>query len=351
MKPPDNDFRNAMFKNGKLRLLMTLASFERLGVDDVPGATWMIPSSLTSTELDTTREIMQKYCRDIPSPDEEFDPESLMRRKATADDGGPRAEFDDDSESDASDGNEDYLFPANPRKPKSRSDALEELKQKRRQRRLRDDEEDEMDDEILAARRKARAEAALERRKKIKSDAYIHDSDEEADKEADKEFFAKEEERRKSHASKIIEALKSGAASNLAEKSKKRKSTGDGDGQEKRRKRVASDSEDQSGDDDELMIGLESSSSQRRNSNSSDEESSEETPLSSQGQLPDHDDSRKSSLSETVIPGESKTAKIASAITDQQGLDDDEVDDDDISVIAAPRRRMRAGFIVDSDSE
>ena len=40
------DIKLAMFKNAKLKLLMRLCKFEILGLEDVLGATWIVPGSL-----------------------------------------------------------------------------------------------------------------------------------------------------------------------------------------------------------------------------------------------------------------------------------------------------------------
>ena len=60
---PDNDERRiAMFKDNKLRLLMTLVGFERLGLDDEPDATWIVPSTLASIALQETHALIEKHC-------------------------------------------------------------------------------------------------------------------------------------------------------------------------------------------------------------------------------------------------------------------------------------------------
>jgi hypothetical protein len=50
-----------MFKDNKLRLLMTLVGFSRLGEHHDPDATWVVPSSLTSTQLQESIDLIRKF--------------------------------------------------------------------------------------------------------------------------------------------------------------------------------------------------------------------------------------------------------------------------------------------------
>ena len=225
----------ARFKNAKLRLLLTLAGFERLGIDDEPGATWIIPSELPARDLHETHECIDRHRRDpvmLYGDEDPVSAEDLLRRKPSA--RPQRAEYDDDSDGDGivPDGEEDFLFPAGgPVDEKARKrDALSELKKKRRKRRriAASDEEEEqndgLDDATRERRRKARLEADLEKRRKIKSTELVGDSEDDSD--ADREFFRKEEERRKGQAGKVMEALRAGRVDgerlDKSEKEKKR---------------------------------------------------------------------------------------------------------------------------------
>ena len=210
----------AMFKNAKLRLLLTLAGFERLGIDDEPGATWIIPSELTARDLHETHECIDRHRRDPVMQYGDEDPvsaEDLLRRRPNT--RTRKAEFDDDSEDNGivPDGEEEeFLFPAGgPVDEKRRKkDALAELRKKRRKRRhvpVSDDDDDQdegLDDATRERRRKARLEADLEKRRKIKSTEFVGDSEDDSD--ADREFFRKEEERRRGQAVRVREALRAG---------------------------------------------------------------------------------------------------------------------------------------------
>lgn len=336
--------RTAMFKNARLRLLMTLASFERLGIEDVPGGTWTIPSSVSSQDLESTLEIVRKHEQNPPT-----DTDGQLRRKRQSDeDFGPRAEFLDDSEG-ASDGNEEFLFPVGPRPENVRNEALEELRKKRKRKRRQRDGNEEENDEMIEARRKAREDAALARRMKYKSDVYIHDSDEESDAEADREFFRKEEERRKKHGENILNALRHGVPVDEAAKKdgKKRKAAGVSEGGGKKRKRIAEEDAMMDEDDDIALFEGYSSASRRKTDLSSDKDESgaEDTPLSSQDDVPAAaiKEARNLDLPGDDLPFDKTTTADAAAVVDD--------DDDEGPVIAAPRRRARAGFIIDSDSE
>ncbi|KAL8830648.1 MAG: hypothetical protein Q9191_001304, partial [Dirinaria sp. TL-2023a] len=223
------DRATAMFKDAKLRLLMTLSDFERLGVDDEPGATWIVPSSLTARELQETHDCIDRHRRDPVmqyGDTGEFDAAEMLRRKPNTAARQKRADYDDDSSSEGArtdDGEEGFLFPpGGPVDDKTRrSDALQKLKKKRRRRRrdsgTGNDEEatPDDDDEAREQKRKARLAADLEKRLKIKSAEFVGDSD--SDSEADAVFFRKEEERRKGQAGRVMEALKAGRVQKKAE--------------------------------------------------------------------------------------------------------------------------------------
>lgn len=224
-----------MFKDNKLRLLMTLAGFERLDADDEPNARWIIPSSLSAKELHETREIIEKHRNNPVMEYGDEDPisaEDMLRRASTTK--ARRAEYDDDSEGDGivSD-DEEFLFPAGGPTNNNRKSALENLKKRRKPRNSAVDEE--TDDETKALKREARKKADLERRRKIKSEKFVRDSDEESDEEQDREFFAKEEERRKGQAAKVLEAFKAGKVVAVTE-GRKRKSIDGDEGESKRSK-------------------------------------------------------------------------------------------------------------------
>lgn len=369
--PKDEERRMAMFKDNKLRLLMSLVGFERRGIDDEPDATWIIPSTLTSQQLHETHDILARHRENPITQYGDEDPvtaEEMLRRKPTV---KPRADYDDDSEDGGavSSGDEDFLFPAGG--PTNRkSDALEELKKNRRKRkRLDPDEPREIDEEIREERRKARDEAYLEKMRKIKSDLYVHDSDEEEDEEKDMEFFAREEQRRKSQSLKVLEALRTGNLAGVAEddgkigKSKKRKSQGSGPSKlkKKRTTQPLSEDEDSTGNDfeddddhEEMLVTSGASSPPNRKTFDTSEDEASETPLSSQHMHSSQElkqNEHPDDASDSQIQPSSPTRVLVRNKVDAMQLDASEEEDDDAPVVHRAGRRVRAGLIAESDSE
>ena len=370
---PSNDaLRLAMFKENKLRLLMTLVGFERLGIDDEPDATWIIPSSLSSPDLRHRCETIEQH-RQKPKfeygEDEPMAAEEMIQRKPA--EKMRRAEYDDDSDGDGivSDQNmeEEFLFPAGGFTNKSNPYklALDALKKKQRKRYTAvSDDEGGLDDETREARHIARVLAELEKRRKIKSNEFVGLSDEESDEERDREFFAKEEARRKGQANKVMDALIAGKISKAVEgetvkpaaESRKRKSEAVVEDKRKRRRGSFledSDFIDQSSDSDkdaDLGEGAGSSSPARHGpfaDSSDDEDGDEDTPLSSPP-LGGH------SLSKAVdaFQGEVMSQESATKVPEVNLNNGDEADgEDDAPVASTARRRGRVAVLGDSEDE
>jgi len=335
-----------MFKDNKLRLLMKLAGLERIGEDDELDAPWVIPSSLTAAQLQETLDIIEKHRNDpvMQYGEGGFIPaEDLLRRKAII---RPRAVFDDDSEGDGLDfmGEEEFLFPVGG--PTARkSDALAELKNRRRKRRVDAASGSESDDEARRMKRKARALAELEKRRRLKSDVLIHSSDEEDDEERDREFFAREEEMRKGHSLKVLEALKAAREDRGRESGKKRKRAS-GDDEENKKARL-SDSDTEHEEDDFPTGPAENSSSPGgQHPDTSDDEASE-TPLSSPQNHP------LKEIDVNTMEPEHGTEGFSNSKIPQLVLDEEVEDEDmDFSRTTQNRRmRGRAALLDDSDDE
>lgn len=342
-----------MFKDNRLRLLMTLVGFERLGMSDEPDATWIISSSLTSEELSKSAEVVGQHegnpKLDYGDVDNPVAPNDLLRRKALH---TPRAEYDDDSENDfvVDNGEEDFLFPAGG--PTIRkSDALENLKKKRLRRHKNRDAESPLDEESRDLLRKAREEANLEKRKKIKSDLFVHDSDEEDDEERDRRFFAQEEERRRGQSMKVAEALRSdrmedGEEDGGADARKGRKrQMADGDLTDGKRRKSSPLVMD---DDDLPIISGESSSPMPTNALENSEVDAADTPLSSP-----HSQSIEGNDSDSQRGGveHSKRLPITKAVGEIE-MEDAVGEIEDSGTVSKPTySRARGGLIVDSDSE
>ena len=342
VKPKDEKTKKAMFKNGRLRLLMHLLGFERLGPEDDPNAVWVIPSNVTSAQLHLDKDTLERAIADPPvsMDDEGRTPEDFVRRKPLATDEEPVQQrtagvFDDDS-----DGMDDFLdfdlFPAGG--PTARkSDALEQLKKSRRKRKRVADEPDDEERDRKAAARKL---ADLEKRRKIKSDLFVHDSDDETDDERDRVFFEMEAQRRKKTSEMISKAISS--LTDLPAKTKKRKSTEAGDSETPKRKR--STASDDSSDDIPNVVEI-SSESPSSDSDSDDDmfdvPGQMETSLSSGQDIPQESDDDRA-----LQPTSANKAAFAERVG-EKGMDSE----DELPVQRPARSRMRAGFVVESDSE
>lgn len=331
-----------MFSNAKLRLLMGLVGFERVGMEDVPGAAWVVPANLSSKDLrETVSTVNKSLLNPMPEGGDE-DPRQLLRRKETGSarqslvQGTLDVNFGSDSEGEDTvpDG---PLFPPNPR---SKANALDELKKKRKtKKKSKDDAETEpLDDETLEARREARLSNALARQAKIKSDLFIHASDEESDAEADEEFFRLEEERRKKQAENVKKALLTGTLEKAKGKKKgKRKSgaaTTTAEPKRRRRGSVSVSDAASDADGDILMAELDAlSPGSPQEVSTSHGAQDEDTSITSAVDDMDFDDDLVFSRDR-----QSKAAPEADA-------------DDEDTLVVPTRRRMRGGFVIESDSE
>ncbi|KAF9892359.1 Topoisomerase 1-associated factor 1 [Aspergillus nanangensis] len=323
VKPRNDECKDAMFYNAKLRLLMTLVGFERLGMVDILGASWVVPSSLGSKEIRDVKSIVDQ-CFDSPfTGDSERNPSEMIRRKYNVEEknGNPQptlgVNFGTDSEGEDT---PNFLFPPNPR---SKGNALEELKKKRKKRN-NSGEKEPMDEEALEERRRARLENSQARAAKIKSDLFVHSSDDESDAEADAEFFRLEEQRRKQQAERIKQALLISAIENVAGKASKRSE----------RKRHSDSPEPE----DPAL----SNKRQRRKQAVENDDDDLNLDIDDDLTLGDEPEERSNSVSN----GEMEIEK------DLDSKNAEPMDEDDDTPVTVPsRRRMRAGFVIDSDSE
>ncbi|KAI9793045.1 MAG: Topoisomerase 1-associated factor 1 [Peltula sp. TS41687] len=358
VKQDNEERRLAMFKDNKLRLLMTLVGFQRLSIDDDKDSSWIIPSSITSSNLSESLEMVKQAEVDPPTFEEGKSAEDYIRRKLTP--RTRRVEYDDDEEEDGFvDYEDDLKFP--PGGPTMcKSDALEDLK-KTRNRRTKKDDGNELTEEELQARAKARREAQVKKQQKIKSNLFVHESDEEENEERDRDFFAKEEETRKAQSRRVLEVLRQGRVGKgkdeieksidrevLGRKGKKRKKSNEEEGGQKRRRRRRKTDELSETDDQA------SSNSSRGSSPDpllSDDEDITDTPISSphhQSSQPSR--SKRAGSASLMMDDPSAISKILAGDDDTDG---DEGEDEGSSAIAVPSTaaRVHGGFVVDSDSD
>lgn len=307
------------------------------------------------------KEIKSIIDQNLDSPiAEDIDPRELLRRKFNHEankSGGVQTTLDINfgSESEGEEVPDGPLFPPNPR---SKANALDELKKKRKKRST--ENQDEVDEAVLEERRKVRSEATRERIAKIKSDLFVHASDEESDEDGDQEFFRLEEQRRKAQSERIKIALLTGrvegedSAGLKGRGGRKRQSdvskSKDTKSQSKRQRRKKPVAES---DDDDTVMGdddvLATAPPQQTASGSELEDRASTPPRSMDDELNFDDDlafsrdhRRDRGLSDLESPDPSRPDASAEAGNDE---------DEETPVAAPSRRRMRAGFVIDSDSE
>ncbi|KAJ9649768.1 Topoisomerase 1-associated factor 1 [Coniosporium tulheliwenetii] len=335
VKPDTAARRTALFKDNKLRLLLTLLGFERLGLDDDPLALWIIPSDLTAAALVENLDLMRRFEFDPPVYEGGKSAEDFLRSKAAA--ARKRAAYDDDSDGDgegASAGEEEILFPAGG-PTNRRSEVLEQLKSKRR--RLRHKADEEPDEAEKERRAEARRKADEEKRRKIKSDLMVHESDDETDEERDRGSLL-----RRRRGGRMLEGVSSRRS--LREREVRRK--------KKQHKSLFSDPEESdegSGRSASAALSVASSPEpeMRLESDSDEDADMTDTPLSSQQPAPTRVGQRGSPAGLSRDPLAAKSANVDVVVQDADSEHEEDVP------IHKPvvRRNVRAGFVIDSDSE
>ncbi|CBX91136.1 hypothetical protein LEMA_P061700.1 [Plenodomus lingam JN3] len=336
IKHDTEERRVAMFKDNKLRLLMNLVGLTRLGEPHDPDASWVIPSSLTSTQLQEAIDLIRKFEYDPPIYEDGKGPEALIRSKAVAArQSTRRAEFDDDS--DGIDDTPEDLGEYAPLGPTTRKpdELRKKLVRRRRERTPVELDEEEMDRRAEARRKKEAKKKAAE-----KSTAFVHDSDDEDwDEEKDAAFFAREERIRQETQEAFKRSLALGSSETAA--SKKRKAD-EPEKKSKRRKEPPKQRRPfEDSDDEEIEDAVSSRAVSEDASNSADEDEATDTPLSSQN-------AAAAAVSDDDTPRKTATTSKDIAMDDAEEEDDDDI----VPVARKPAgRNTRAGFVIDSDSE
>ncbi|OGM40650.1 topoisomerase 1-associated factor 1 [Aspergillus bombycis] len=349
VQPRDDACKQAMYFNARLRLLMTVVGFERLGMEDVVGASWIVPSSQGSKDLRDIKSTIDKCLEDPYTGDIEHDPRQMLRRRYQPDnkEHNRQTTFNVDfgSESEGEDVPDGPLFPPN---PPSKANALNELK-KRRKNREEVDERELIDEDTLEARRKARQENTRARLAKIKSELFVHASDDESDEEADKEFFDLEEKRRKEQAARVRKALLTGVVDEIGRKAnnqseRKRRSNPGSSGTQSKRQRRGQTTEAFDEDDDITMGGT-----LARSPGHATEDDEDAPAMSDEDNEFDFDDN----LAFRRDLDLDKEPESPSHKEDMQpsGIREPRDSDENAPATTLARRRLRAGFVIDSDSE
>jgi replication fork protection complex subunit Tof1/Swi1 len=330
---------------------MALVGFQRIGADDEPDSPWMIPSGLSADQLKQSLDLIRQTEFNPPVFDDGKEAEDLIRRKSAGTAARRRTAFDDE-----------FLFPAGGPTAMKKSAALEALKKTRRRRRKSGSDE-EGDEGLTEEQRKIRSEARrakeLEKLRKIKSDLYIHDSDEESDEEKDRAFFEQEEKLRQRTALQHLHGLEK--SNELLALKQKTSSIGI----KRSAQEMSSDSE--SHDDGKHSRQRSSSATQDDNLLEESENEATDTPLSSSPRIhssqtkrlrisnkrfPDRDESGEDDKDDALATGRDAFMNDLPIIRKPSGQDDDDDDDDDVPMIrTAPRRRVTSGFVIESSDE
>ena len=376
--PDTETTRLAVFKDAKLRLLMTLCGIERLGIDDEPGATWIIPSAVESGRLRHIKDVIEQHCKNPIFEYGEDDPITageMLRRQPT--EKAQRAEYDDDSEGDGivsdNDVKDEFLFPPGgpTTQPNPHRTAIEALKKKRRKRHtVTSDIEDVLDGETLAARRRAREKADLEKQRKIKSTEFVKDSDDESDDERDREFFAREQARRKGQGVKVKEALRAGRVKKTLEgepikpavaSQKRSNDHGGTEPRKRRRKESSSEDEIENGDrwrktriENNDLTDDDMNDMDRSNNKASPAPRSALSVSSSEGSRSDDEDTPLSSppLAGLTVRKDTDLSEIDSPAESPVASPDPGTDaEDDEPIASNAKRRGRVAVFDDSDDE
>ncbi|KAK4179169.1 putative topoisomerase 1-associated factor 1 [Triangularia setosa] len=384
---PSNDkCRAAMFKNPHLRLLMELVGFERLAptLDESPDSVWIVPGSLSAYDLKENLNMINKAEFEPPTFEVgELAEDQLRRKSAGTNKAAPRKRtaFDDGDDDDAVlDDEEEPLFPVGG--PTARKPTGGRPKKKLRMKRavVNSDGEEveearEIDDEEAAERARARKQKQLEKLRKIKSEMYVRASDDESDSEADREFFAREEERRQrakaAYGEPAMEKEKEKPAG--VEKSAwERLLDGDDDEEEdeeeavverpkpkpkprpktavKRGSKRKSDVAELGDEDEDINMDRDDDEESTADDESDGSSSAVDSPAAAKRAAK----KRKPSKPSVKVVDDDGDEEMASATQTSDKTVSDEEDMDEDMPVAAPvraRPRVRAGFIVDSSDE
>lgn len=342
---------------------MKLVGMERLAptLDETPESTWIVPSGITADQLKESLDLINKAEFSPPVFEDNVSAEDQLRRKTAP---RKRAVYDDDD--GLIDDEDGPLFPMGGPTARKVIDGDKAPKKTRRRRRKGTDELGEVDDEVLNEKARKRRERELAKARKIKSELYVHPSDDETDNEWNEEFMAREEAKYQKIQQDLSSTLKrllaeSGdegegggdASQNLPQKkmkasakSRKRKSeviTVDSDGSaedtsgssvaksRKRKKKVIARID--SSDDDEMGSSQSTGNTlDGERAEKSGAETTDDTPLSS-------------SPHANALVSLTKSSRVV-------GSDADGNDDDDPLPAPAKRRpRVMGGFLVDSSDD
>jgi replication fork protection complex subunit Tof1/Swi1 len=342
LQPGDSAERKlALFKDKHLRLLLTAVGYQRLGVAEDTEASWILPGELSSTKLNDIATKIQQAEFDPPTFDgrsatDMIKPKgSYVRRETTS---GPFGDASD-AEEGASDADADPdapMFPPNLREKRKQTEGDDEEAPKKKRRLQRRNAGEDPTDSDAERRAESRREKERERNERIKNKLFVTASDDESDAEGDAEFFRLEEKRRQKMKGIIRNQL-------LAEMNE----VGKGDGKKTGKKEVRAKAKEVARvlgeDEDDLVDGVLDGMDVDKGSDEDADEDDGVVDVPSSSPAPTPSSPVAMDIVEDGAAPE-KEGPIA--------IPDDDEDEDDAPVSKKPpARRLRAGFLDDSDSD
>ncbi|KAL2887811.1 Topoisomerase 1-associated factor 1 [Ceratocystis lukuohia] len=333
IKTGDVETKTAVLKNGHIRLFLKTLGIVRqsLTTEETLDSAWCVPSETATDHLEKCAGFLAITRMEDASPEEAEQALKEIRRRPPI--RSARSVLNDDDLDEEDDF--ESLFPAGG--PTTRK-AIDAPKKKPRKRRLRqkaasDDEDDDAtlseDEKRRAERARSRLQKEREKLSKIKSEMFVHSSDDDSDTaNNDASFWLREEQQRRTNQEAFLKTqaghvngmtLAEKAELALAGAGKKRKKDVDSDG---------------SGSDTDMGDSM----------------------------LPTFDDLQNSDGDIQMADGGANAENVASNETtnvdaavrsNDKDIDDNDDDDDDDDVVAAPMRRNKTigGFVLDSDDE
>ncbi|KAH9826899.1 Topoisomerase 1-associated factor 1 [Teratosphaeria destructans] len=336
---PDSDERKmALFKDKHLRLLLATLGMKRFGAAEDVDASWIIPSDLSADQLQHGFDAIKKTEFDGLSLEEGQTATDLIRNKSRR----AATTFIDDDHTDDEGGLsdiDDALFPPNLREKRKADDDADRPKKRRR---LTQRHRKELTEEEVRQRAAEKQQRERERHAKIKSALFVTVDDDASDEEGDAEFFRREAELR-ARSEGVYRRVLAGEVQKKGEKRKKKvvevvgEEVDEGDGTDgasvnrHRGRRMVSDRD-----------GVESEASDEDEASSDDarEDAEEETPSTSPAARD------PSPGPEKVVGGDFRTGE------EEEGEEEEDVAPiTKARVMDSRRRHLRAGFIVEDDSD
>lgn len=337
---------------------MTTIGLEKLEHNELSDTNWIIPSILTSGQLQESLDLLKKYTDDPISFEDGKLPEDLIKRKQKA-----RKAFDSDDDED--DNQEEYLF--EPGGPTAMKPVEKKPRKLVRKKRIRADAEDEgVSDELAKERQNKRLERERLKRQVIKSDMYVRHSDDESDPEKQMAFLLREKKQRESvlksltgentSAPLLVVGTDPGQYPTTKKRKKSEKEKRVGGGKKKRKAIQESDEEEEEvladDEDDEAIISREASPLISNTANlTSDDESNgpyDMGPI----RISDGDDSDGPyTMGPIRVSNEDTKGAGSPKVPYNDVIMNDPEEDEEEDAIPRPSRGRRGPVVIDSDSE